>query len=210
MENKLWLTAMVRTRIAIIVPLIVICLIPSPLNAQVGQGSGHVGSGGHGRSHSGSIGHGWAGHNSLTGLAFLRHSGFANRGFHNGHFHHRHHKRFGEEEEENFFIFSGIFFDLGIVSPFVLYLYDYPNYNYYYQTYGDLKIAAIPEEVEIYVDGRFIGRANDFKEAALVLISSGTHVVEFRYKSLISSTKVSVEPDTESFVGKDFRGTAKE
>ena len=137
------------------------------------------------------------------------HGGFGHGGFHTGHFHHHHHGHF-EEEEENFLFASALFFDFGIALPFVIYPYYYPYYDYSYEpSYGDLKIEAIPEEVEIFVDGRFIGRANDYKGAALVLVPSGTHVVDFRYKGSTSSTKVSVAPDTESFVGKDFRDNSK-
>jgi hypothetical protein len=213
MKDLLELRAMVRELTIIIIPLIVIFLIPFPLYPQVGQGGGHSGSGGHGGGHSGSGGHGLAGHNSFRGHGFWGHNRFANRGFHFGHFGHRHHKHFGEEEEENLFISSGIFFDVGIAFPFVVYPYYYEGYypydNYYDQTYGDLKIEAIPEEVEIFVDGRFIGRANDYKGAAIVLVPSGTHVVEFRYNGLTSSINVSVVQDTESFIGKDFRGNPK-
>jgi len=187
---------MVRKLNLIIIMFISMFLMPLTLNADGG-------------SRGGFGGHGFSGHNSFWGHRFWGHSRFGNRGFNSGHFDHRHHQRF-EEEEENFFISSGIFFDFGIAFPFVLYPYYYPYYDYSYnQTYGDLKIEAIPEEVEIFVDGRFIGRANDYKGATIVLVPSGTHVVEFRYNGLTSSTNVSVAPDTESFIGKDFRGNSK-
>ncbi len=210
---------MVRKLNLIITILISMLLMPLPLYARGGAGGGHGGFGGHG----------FGGHGNFGNHGFWGHGGFTHGGFHTGHFghggfdhfghgHFHHHGHFEEEEEENFLFASGLFLGLGF--PIALYpfydqfyypyyyppYYDYPYYDYPYydQPYGDLEIEVAPEDVEIYVDGRFIGKANDFRGAAIVLVPSGTHVVGFRYNGSSSSTKVRVDPDSKSVIRQDF------
>ncbi|MGE5443089.1 MAG: hypothetical protein ACM3SR_00605, partial [Ignavibacteriales bacterium] len=56
------------------------------------------------------------------------------------------------------------------------------------QSYGDLEIHVTPENAETYVDGRFIGQANDFQGPAILSVPEGTHMIEFRYNGTSSST----------------------
>lgn len=135
---------------------------------------------------------------------------------HSGHKHHHHH------HDDDFS--SSFFFGLGFgaVFPFVAYpFYAYPYYAYPYyaypydyppdsypypeQSYGDLEIQASPEDVEIYVDGKFIGFAGDFDGRAVVLVPSGNHVLEFRYNGSSSSSSVYVTPDSTSAVSGEFK-----
>lgn len=91
--------------------------------------------------------------------------------------------------------------------------YTYPYYVYPYDpypsaarsSYGDLEIQATPGDVEIYVDGRFIGLASDFKGPAVFLVPSGSHVVEFRYNGSSSSNSVYVAPGSKSVVSGEFK-----
>ena len=126
---------------------------------------------------------------------------------HSGHKHHHHH-------DDDFS--SSFFLGFGAVFPFVAYpYYAYPYYAYPYdypsdypdpeQSYGDLEIQASPEDVEVYVDGRFIGFAGDFEGRAVVLVPSGNHVVEFRYNGSSSSNSVYVTPDSKSAVSGEFK-----
>jgi len=133
-------------------------------------------------------------------------------GFHIGHFGHGHFDR-GQHHHGHFFpsFFLGAGF--GAVFLFVIYgYYTYPYYLYPYalsppatQPYGDLEIQVTPEDVEIYVEGRFIGLARDFKGFARVLVPSGSHVVEFRYRGSSYSIRVYVAPGLTSVVSGDFK-----
>jgi PEGA domain-containing protein len=182
---------MVRKLNLIIIVLISMFLMPLPVYA---RGGGHGGFGGH--------------------------NGFGHGGFHaghfdHGHFHHHHHEHF----EEDFLFASGLFlgFDLAAIIPLAVYPYYYPpccDYYPYYeypygQPYGDLEILVTPEDAEIYVDGRFIGKAKDFSGPTMVSVASGTHIVEFRYNGLSSSTSVTVAPDSKSVVQQHFSNNPK-
>ena len=111
---------------------------------------------------------------------------------------------------------------LGILAP----IYPYAVYpgNYYYgepyyyygepyvaarprpveASYGTLQIQVEPPEVEILVDGRFVGRALDFRGPTLVSVPAGNHVVEFRLAGLITSTQIYVGPGSTSVVTRNL------
>ncbi|MBI2486764.1 MAG: PEGA domain-containing protein [Deltaproteobacteria bacterium] len=203
----------------VITILVSILLIPLPLYARGGHGGGHGGFGGHGFGGHTSFGHGGF-HSGFGGHGF---GGFGHGGFHTGHFGHGHF--FGHHHHGHFFpsFFLGVGFGALALSPFVIYPYypyPYPYYVYPYasypptaQSYGDLEIQVAPEEVEIYVDGRFIGLARDFKGPAIVSVPSGSHVVEFRYGGSSSSNTVYVSPGSVSVVSGEFKpvpGSSKE
>jgi hypothetical protein len=204
---------MIRKLNLIIIMFISMFLMPLPLYARGGHsGGGRGGLGGHGLG-----GHSGFGHGGFH-VAHLGHGDFDH--FDHGHFHHHHHRHFEEEEEEENFLFaSGLFFglDFGVLFPLAIYPYYYPpccdypytSYSYADQLYGNLEIQVAPEDVEIYVDGRFIGKANDFRGPAVVLVPSGTHVVEFRYKGASSSTNVRVDPNSKSVIRQDFSNSPK-
>jgi hypothetical protein len=206
---------MVRKLNLIIIMFISMLLMPLPLYARGGAGGGHGGFGGHG----------FGGHGSFGGHRFSGNGGFGGHGgFHTGHFGHGdfghfdhgrfHHHHHGHFEEEDFLFASGLFlgFDLAAIIPLAVYPYYYPPYyDYpYEQPYGDIEILVTPEDAQIYVDGRFIGQAKDFSGPAMVSVSSGTHIVEFRYNGLSSSTSVIVAPDSRSVVQQHFSNNPKD
>ena len=173
---------MIRKLNLITIIFISMLLMPLPLYA---IGGGHGGFGGHGFGHDG--------------------------GFHQGHFDHGHlhHDHFSSS------FFLGVGFGALALSPFVIYpYYTYPHYVDPYasypsagQSYGDLEINVTPEDVEIYVDGRFIGLAKDFKGPVIAAVPSGSHVVEFRYNGATSSNNVYVAPGSKSAVSGEFKPT---
>ncbi|HXF90799.1 MAG TPA: PEGA domain-containing protein [Candidatus Nitrosotenuis sp.] len=170
---------MVRKLNPTIIIFIFMLLMPWPLYARSGHGGGHGGFGGHRFG-----GHGHFDH------------------FDHGHHHHGHFS-------SSFFLGVGF----GAVFPFAIYpYYSYPYYIYPYdyypsaaQSYGDLEIYVTPGDVEIYVDGRFIGLARDFKGPARVSVPSGSHIVEFRYGGSSSSNTVYVAPGSVSVVSGEFK-----
>jgi hypothetical protein len=105
-------------------------------------------------------------------------------------------------------------FGLGITVP----IYPYPVYpDYYYREpyvvykprparagYGTLQIQVEPAEAEIWVDGRFVGRALDFRGPTLVSVPAGSHVVEFRLANQITSTQIYVGTGSTSVVNRNL------
>jgi hypothetical protein len=69
-------------------------------------------------------------------------------------------------------------------------------------------LEVAPGDVEIYVDGRFIGLARDFKEAARVSVPSGNHIMGFKYGGSSSSTRVYVAPGSTSVVRGEFKSVS--
>jgi hypothetical protein len=75
----------------------------------------------------------------------------------------------------------------GVYPPTVVYPYVYIYPDPYAtnrpppaQPYGYLRLEVRPSEAEIYVDGSFIGRGQEFRGPAVVSVLPGGHVVEFR------------------------------
>ena len=87
------------------------------------------------------------------------------------------------------------------------YTYDAPQPNS--QSYGNLEIHVAPENAEIYVDGRFIGQANDFQGPAVLSVPEGTHIVEFRYNGFSSSTTVNVNSGSNSVIQEHIGNSPK-
>lgn len=77
------------------------------------------------------------------------------------------------------------------------------------QSYGDLEIQVTPENVEVYVDGKFIGLSDDFNGSTTVSVTSGTHVVEFRYNGSSTSTNVTIAPGSKSVIREEFNNDSK-
>ncbi len=72
------------------------------------------------------------------------------------------------------------------------------------KSHGILSIMVKSQDAEIYVNGRFIGRAKDFKGPALVSVPAGKHVVEFRYDGLVIPTQeFNVIPSSTTFIVRD-------
>ena len=196
-----------------------------------GQGGFQGGFRGQGSGGKGTFG--GRGFGARSGFGNIGNRGFDNKRFghgYSGHFDRKHfghkdfrhfdHKHFGHKRHNHHDNFSSSFFlglGFGAVFPFVAYpyyAYPYYAYPYYYsydpypssaQSYGDLEIQASPEDVEVYVDGRFIGFAGDFEGRAVVLVPSGNHEVEFRYNGSSSSSSVYVTPDSKSAVSGEFK-----
>jgi len=63
--------------------------------------------------------------------------------------------------------------------------------------------------VEIYVDGRFVGMANDFNGSTTVSLPEGNHVVEFRYNGSSTSTDVTIAPESKSVIREEFSDSSK-
>jgi hypothetical protein len=219
----------------IIMVFIFMLLIPLPLFARDGYGGkrGGFGQGGfqggfRGQGSGGKGTFGGRGFGARSGFGNIGNRGFDNKRFghgDSGHFDRKHfgHKDFRHFDRKDFHHkhhhhhdnFSSSFFlglGFGAVFPFVT--YPYYAYPYYYsydpypssaQSYGDLEIQASPEDVEVYVDGRFIGFAGDFEGRAVVLVPSGNHEVEFRYNGSSSSSSVYVTPDSKSAVSGEFK-----
>ena len=91
----------------------------------------------------------------------------------------------------------------------------YPVYPSYYPAvvrpiprpvvrYGTLRIEVEPVDVEIIVDGRFIGLAGDFQGPAEVDVTPGNHVVEFRAGDYKTYTQVYVAAGSMSVVNRDL------
>ena len=197
---------MIRKLNLIIITLISMFLVPLPLYARGGSVGGHGGFGGHGFGGHGGFGHGGF-HTGHFGHGDFGH-------FDHDHFHHHH----GHFEDEDFLFASGLFlgFDLGVLLPLAIYPYYYPpyyDYSYYdypyEQPYGDIEILVTPADSEIYVDGRFIGLANDFQGPAIVSVPSGTHIVEFRHNGLSFSTTVHIDSGSKSVVQEHFSNSPK-
>lgn len=76
-----------------------------------------------------------------------------------------------------------------------------PNLTPADKSHGILSIKAETQDAEIYIDGRFIGRARDFKGPAMVSVPSGKHVVEFKYDdSSFPAVNVDVVPGSVAFI----------
>jgi hypothetical protein len=56
------------------------------------------------------------------------------------------------------------------------------------ESHGILSLKVSTQDAEMYVDGRFIGLARDFKGPAVVSAPSGDHEIEFRYNGLSYKT----------------------
>ena len=113
--------------------------------------------------------------------------------------HHRAHTRFG----------------LGVTVPIYPYAV-YPDYYYYGEPYvaykprpvqagyGTLQIQVEPAEVEIWVDGRLVGRALDFRGPTLVSVPAGSHMVEFRLAGQTTTTQIYVGPGSTSVISRNL------
>jgi hypothetical protein len=93
--------------------------------------------------------------------------------------------------------------------------YPYPVYPRHYRpvvrpipppvvSYGSLRIEVQPVDVEIIVNGRFIGVAGDFQGPAVVEVAPGSHVVEFRLAGYQTYTQVYVAAGSLSVVNRDL------
>lgn len=59
-------------------------------------------------------------------------------------------------------------------------------------SHGVLSLKVTTQDAEMYVDGRFIGLARDFKGPAVVSVPSGDHVIEFKYNGLSYKTNAHI------------------
>jgi hypothetical protein len=71
-----------------------------------------------------------------------------------------------------------------------------------------LQIDVTPDEAEIFVDGRRIGQAKEFRGPAMVPVVAGPHIVEFSWRGLSIATNVMVPPQTTVPVRRDLAPTA--
>ena len=64
-----------------------------------------------------------------------------------------------------------------------------------------LQIFVAPLQAEIYLDGRYIGRAEEFRDGWVQLaVSPGTHTVELRFGMITHTHGVNVEPGATAVV----------
>lgn len=61
---------------------------------------------------------------------------------------------------------------------------------------GTLQIDVAPGDTEIFVDGRRIGLAKEFRGPAMVPVVAGPHVVEFRWRGFSVTSQIVVPPQT--------------
>ena len=57
---------------------------------------------------------------------------------------------------------------------------------------GVLSLKVTTQDAEMYVDGRFIGLARDFKGPAIISVPWGDHAIEFKYNSLSYQTNAHI------------------
>ena len=60
------------------------------------------------------------------------------------------------------------------------------------ESHGILSLKVTTGNAEMYVDGRLIGLARDFKGPAVVSVPSGDHVIEFKYNGLSYTTNAHI------------------
>ncbi|MBI2882609.1 MAG: hypothetical protein HYY11_01665 [Candidatus Methylomirabilis oxyfera] len=61
---------------------------------------------------------------------------------------------------------------------------------------GVLQIDVTPEETEIFLDGRRIGLAKEFRGPAVVPVAAGPHLVEFHWMGFSVTSQLVVPPET--------------
>lgn len=59
---------------------------------------------------------------------------------------------------------------------------------------GALQIDVTPEDTEIFVDGRPIGLAKEFRGPAVVPVAAGQHLVEFHWRGFSVTNHIMVPP----------------
>lgn len=76
-----------------------------------------------------------------------------------------------------------------------------PNLTPAAKSHGILSIKVETGDAEIYIDGRFIGRARDFKGPAMVSVPSGKHLVEVKDNdSSFPAADVDIVPNSTTFI----------
>jgi hypothetical protein len=64
-----------------------------------------------------------------------------------------------------------------------------------------LQILVAPLQAEIYLDGRYIGRAEDFRDGRVQLsVSPGSHTVELRFGTASRTHTITIEPGSTALV----------
>lgn len=61
---------------------------------------------------------------------------------------------------------------------------------------GTLQIEVMPEDAEIFVDGRRIGLAKEFRGPSVVSVVAGFHLVEFHWRGFSVTSHIVVPPQT--------------
>lgn len=61
---------------------------------------------------------------------------------------------------------------------------------------GALQIDVTPEDTEIFVDGRRIGLAKEFRGPAVIPVAAGQHLVEFHWTGFSVTSRIMVPPQT--------------
>jgi osmotically inducible lipoprotein OsmB len=61
---------------------------------------------------------------------------------------------------------------------------------------GVLQIDVTPEDTEIFLDGRRIGLAKEFRGPAVVPVAAGPHLVEFHWTGFSVTSQIMVPPET--------------
>ena len=73
-----------------------------------------------------------------------------------------------------------------------------------YKSHGVVSIMVNSQDVEIYLNGKFIGRSKDFKGPALLSVPAGKYILDFRHNgSVVQSQELNIIPGSTTFIVKD-------
>lgn len=73
---------------------------------------------------------------------------------------------------------------------------------------GALQIEVTPEDAEIFVDGRRIGLAKEFRGLSVVSVMAGFHLVEFHWRGFSVTNHIVVPPQTTVPIRRDLAPSA--
>lgn len=73
---------------------------------------------------------------------------------------------------------------------------------------GALQIEVTPEDADIFVDGRRIGLAKEFRGPSLVPVVAGFHLVEFHWRGFSVTNHIVVPPQTTVPIRRDLTPSA--
>jgi Glycine zipper len=78
----------------------------------------------------------------------------------------------------------------------------------YQQPSGTLQIEVTPEDAGIFVDGRRIGLAKEFRGSSVVPVVAGFHLVEFHWRRFSVANHIVVPPQTTVPIRRDLAVSA--
>lgn len=69
---------------------------------------------------------------------------------------------------------------------------------------GALQIEVMPEDTEIFIDGRRVGLAKEFRGPGVVPVVAGPHLVEFQWTGFSVTSQIMVPPQTTVLLRRDL------